>query len=158
MTDERKEQFIAESVRAIATVILTRRGDLTIVDTKKDTGVDLHVQIEREDKPMRLTFGVFLRGVASPIIAEQANKILGPTMGYFQGLRKFTYPICLFFFSLREEQAFFSWLAEPLTNGDGPKLVYHNKANCTPLTNELLDQIVEQTVAWYDAVEAVLIA
>jgi hypothetical protein len=158
VTNEAKEQFIAEAVRVMAAVILTRRGDLTLVETKKDTGLDLHVTIDREDKPMRLVFGVLLRGVPSPMTAEQVNKVLGPTLGYFQGLRKFTYPVCLFFFTLREEQAFFSWLAEPVVNGDTPKLVHHDKAKCVPLTDKLLGRIIEQIVAWYDAVEAVLIA
>ena len=137
--------------------ILTRRGDLTIKETKKDTGLDLHVYIEREDKPMRLTFGVLLRGVPSALTAEQANRIVGPTMGQFRGMRKFTYPVCLFFFTLREEQAFFSWLAEPVVNGDGPKLVHHVQANCVELTDALLGDVVDRVVAWYDAVEAVLI-
>jgi hypothetical protein len=158
VTNESKEQFLAERVRALATVVLTRRGDLTVVDSKKDTGLDFHVSIEREDKPMRLTFGVLLRGVQSAVTASQANKVLSPTMGQFRGMRKFTYPVCLFFFTMREEQAFFSWLAEPVVNGGAPKLVHHEKANCVPLTNELLGQVVEQIVAWYDAVEAVLIA
>ena len=158
MTNEAKEQFLAEQVRALATIILTRRGDLTVVDTKKDTGLDLHVFIDREDKPMRLTFGLLLRGVPSPLSAEQANKVLGPTLGQFQGMRKFTYPVCLFLFTLREEQAFFSWLAEPVVNGGAPKLVHRDRANCVPLTDELLGQVIEQIVAWYDAVQAVLIA
>src|SRR5436309_9106298 len=100
MTNEAKEQFIAEQVRALATVVLTRRGDLTIVDTKKDTGLDLHVYIEREDKPMRLIFGVLLRGVPSPVTPGHANAVLGPTMGQFRGMRKFTYPVCLLFFTI----------------------------------------------------------
>jgi hypothetical protein len=29
-------------------------------------------------------------------------------------MRKFTYPTCLLFLSMWEEQAFFSWLAEPV--------------------------------------------
>jgi hypothetical protein len=157
VTDEAKEQFIADAVQAMAVVVLTRRGDLTVVDTKKDTGLDLHVQIEREDKPMRLTFGVLLRGVASAVTAESANKMLGPTLGYFQGLRKFTYPVCLFFFSLRQDQGFFCWLAEPIVTDRGPKLVHHDRANCVPLTDEFLNHAVERIVAWYDAVEAVLI-
>jgi hypothetical protein len=67
--------------------------------------------------------------VPSPTTAAQANKILGPTMGFFQGRRKFIYPVCLFFFTVREEeQAFFTWLAEPVLNGDGPKLVHHRQA------------------------------
>ena len=47
-------------------------GDLSIVETKRDTGLDLHVYIQREDKPMRLVFGVLLRGVLSAVTAEQA--------------------------------------------------------------------------------------
>ncbi|HWG41720.1 MAG TPA: hypothetical protein VN688_02965 [Gemmataceae bacterium] len=158
MTNESKERFIADQVRALATIILTRRGDLMIVETKKDTGLDFHVTIDREDKPMRLLFGVLLRGVPSPVVPDHANKILGPTMGQFQGMRKFTYPVCLFLFTMREEQAFFSWLAEPVVNEDVPKLVHHNKANIVSLTNEFLDHVIQQIVAWYDAVETVLIA
>src|SRR3954454_5291009 len=114
MTSESKERFVADQVRALATIVLTRRGDLKIVETKKDTGLDFHVTIEREEKPMRLMFGVLLRGVPSPVAPEQAAKVLGPTMGQFQGLRKFTYPVCLLFFTTRDEQAYFAWLAEPV--------------------------------------------
>src|SRR5712692_9789758 len=104
MTSASKKQFVADQVRALATIILTRRGDLTAVETKKDTGLDFHVYIEREDKPMRLTFGVLLRGVWSPVTADAANKILGPTMGQFRGMRKFTCPVCLLLFTMREDQ------------------------------------------------------
>ncbi len=158
MTDEAKQKFVSEQVRALATILLTRRGDLTIAETRKETGLDLHVSIEREDKPMRLTFGVLLRGVPSPMSAEQANKVLAPTMGQFQGMRKFTYPVCLIFFTLRDERAYFSWLAEPVLTDSGPKLVHREKANCVKWSDKLLDRIVQQVVTWYDAVEVVLIA
>ena len=158
MTDDAKELFRADRVRALAAVILTRRDDLTIAETKQSTGLDLHVSIDREDKPMRLAFGVLLRGVPSPVTAEHANKVLGPTMGQFRGMRKFTYPVCLLFFTMRDERAYFSWLAEPVLTDGGPKLVHHDSANCAELTDELLDQVVERVVAWYDAVETVLIA
>jgi hypothetical protein len=158
MTNDSKRRFVAERAQVLATIILTRRGDLTVVDTKKDTGLDLHVFIDREDKPMRLTFGVLLRGVLSSVTPGHANRILRTTMAQFQGMRKFTYPVCLFFFTMRDDQAFFSWLAEPVLAGGAPKLVHHEKANCVELTDEKLDQVVEQIVAWYDAVEAVLIA
>jgi hypothetical protein len=158
MTRDSKKRFVAERARVLATIILTRRGDLTIVDTKRDTGLDLHVFIDREDKPMRLTFGVLLRGVLSPVTPDHANRILGTTMAQFQGMRKFTYSVCLFFFSMRNEQAFFSWLAEPVVADGAPKLVHHEKAHCVELTDEELDRVIEQIVAWYDAVESVLIA
>jgi hypothetical protein len=158
VTEEAKELFVADRVRALATVILTRRDDLTIAETKQGTGLDFHVYIDREDKPMRLAFGVLLRGVAAPMTAENANKVLGPTIGQFQGMRKFTYPVCLFFFTMRDERAYFSWLAEPILTDGAPKLIHYSKANCVDLTNELLGDIVERIVGWYDAVETVLIA
>ena len=157
MTRETNERYLGGKVLSRANVILTRRDDLRIVETKEQTDLDMHVYVDREDKPMRLVFGVLLRGVPSPTTAEQANKVLGPTMGYFQGLRKFTYPVCLFFFTVREEQAFFSWLAEPVVNGDGPKLIHHTAGNCVELTDALLEDVVDRVVAWYDAVEALLI-
>jgi len=158
MTNGSNPQFIRERVRALATVVLTRRGDLTIKETKQETGLDLHVYIDREDKPMRLVFGVLLRGVAGPLTFQNANKLLGPTIGQFQGMRHFTYPVCLFFFTMKEEQAMFSWLAEPLVKDGIPKLVHRDKAHCVALTNELIGEVVDRIVAWYDAVESVLIA
>lgn len=158
MTDDAKELFLTDRLRVLATVILTRRDDLTITETRQSTGLDLHITIDREEKPMRLAFGVLLRGVSSPMTAENVNKVLGPTMGQFQGLRKFTYPVCLFFFTMRDEQSYFSWLAEPTLTGSGPKLAHHAKADCTPLTDDLLGQVIERIVGWYDAVETVLIA
>ncbi len=158
MTNDSKKRFVAERAPVLATIILTRHGDLTIVDTKRNTELDLHVFIDRKDKPMRLMFGVLLRGVLSAATPKQANRILRISMAQFQGMRKFTYPVCLFFFSMRDEQAFFSWLAEPVLAGGALELVHHEKANCVELTDEKLDQVVEQIVAWYDAVESVLIA
>jgi hypothetical protein len=158
VTDEFQERYLSGRSRALATVILTRRDDLTIVATRKETGLDLHVSIEREDKPMRLIFGVLLRGLASTVTAEQANRILGPTLAQFRGMRKFTYPVCLFLFTMREDQAFFSWLAEPVISEGAPKLVHRDEAHCVELTDQLLDRVIEQVVAWYDVVESVLIA
>ncbi len=158
MTEASKAKLLADRVRAMATVVLTRRDDLMIAETKRGTGLDLQVVIDRDDKPMRLAFGVLLRGISSTATAPRANGALGPTMGHFQGLRKFTYPVCLFFFTMQEDQEFFCWLAEPVMTPDGPKLVHHDKAACVEFTRELLDQIVERVIEWYDAVETLLIA
>jgi hypothetical protein len=158
MMGKTQELFLADRVRALATVVLTRRGDLEVRETKKDTGLDLHVSIAREDKAMRLVFGVMLRGAVAPTTAHGENLLLGPTMGQFKGMRKFTYPVCLFFFTMQQEQAYFSWLAEPVVTEAGPKPVHHEKARCVELTDTLVDQVVERVVAWYDAVETLLIA
>src|SRR3954466_8848124 len=106
MTGETNERYLGSQVRSRANVILTRRDDLRVVETKEQTGLDVHVYVDREAQPMRIVFGVLLRGAPPPTTSEPANKVFGPTMGSFQGLRKFTYPVCLCLLWVRDEQAF----------------------------------------------------
>jgi hypothetical protein len=115
VTNDSKVQLLAERVRALATIVLTRRADLSIVETKKDTGLDFHVYVEREDKPMRLMFGVLLRGVASPVTVDDANKVLGPTMGQFRGMRKFSIrSACSFSTCVKSRHSFPGWPSRSL--------------------------------------------
>jgi hypothetical protein len=153
-----EQEFLGERTRAMATIVFTRRSDLSIVETKKGSGLDFHVYIDRDEKPMRLMFGVLLKGTPSPVTIDQANTVLGLTLEQFQRMGKFTYPVCLLFFTMRDEGVFFSWLAEPVVNGGVPKLVHHDRADCVELANERLDQLVETIVSWYDSVETALIA
>jgi hypothetical protein len=67
-------------------------------------------------------------------------------MAYFNGMGKFLYPVCLFFFTMRQEQEFFSWLAEPVETPGVPKLVHHEHADCVELRDEILDQAIERIV------------
>ena len=79
-------------------------------------------------------------------------------LGQFLGLRKFTYPVCQFFFTMRDQNAYFSWVAGSVLTGGAPKPVHHGKADCVEVTDDLLSRFVERIVGWYDAVETVLIA
>jgi hypothetical protein len=152
-----KERFLAERARALATVYLTRRNDLTVTETKEVTGLDYHVYVDREGDPMRLVFGVLLRATFEPVTAEHANKVLGPTVGHFHRLGGFTYPVCLLYFTMRDDQAFFAWLAEPVIDEAGaPKLLLPNKTDCKVLTQAVLDAAVTRVVEWYDALQAAL--
>jgi hypothetical protein len=158
VTKDMKKQFLAERARALATVCLTRRADLVLTATKQDGGLEYHVAIEREGKPMRPMFGVLLRAVFEPVTADQANKIVSPTVSQFQKSGGFTYPVALLFFTMREDQAFFAWLAEPVIDCAGsPKLLLHKQTDCRALTDVLLDEAVTRVVEWYDALQAALV-
>jgi hypothetical protein len=158
VTKDMKKQFLAERARALATVYLTRRDDLVLTATKQDNGLEYHVVIERVGKPMRPMFGVLLRAGFEPVTPEQANKSLGPTVGQFQKKGGFTYPVCLLYFTMRDDQAFFAWLAEPAIDEAGsPRLLLHKKTDCRVLTDALLDDAVTRVVEWYDALQAALV-
>src|ERR1700722_13282157 len=75
-----QQRFIAERVRALAVVYLTRRGDLIVTEETGDVGVDLWVTLNLEDKDGHRKFGVELRGVWTAVTADHANKVLYPSM------------------------------------------------------------------------------
>ena len=49
MTSETNERYIGSQVQSRANVILTRRDDLRVVQTKEQAGLDMHVYVDRED-------------------------------------------------------------------------------------------------------------
>jgi len=105
-----------------------------------------------------LVFGVLLRNVVSPVTVEQANQILQPTVSQIFRGKKFAYPVCLFFFSMREDVGYFSWLVEPIVKDGVPALNRHDEARCVELTTERLNQTVDVILAWYDINTTVPIA
>jgi hypothetical protein len=158
MTDERFEQFKAEQLRVLAGIVLTRRNDLKLGTPRMGSGIDLLVNVEQEDNSMALAFGVVLRGTITASSLVEVDALLTPMQEQFQESRKLPYPACIFLFNLSELQGYVSWLAEPVLIDGAPKLVHHTKARCQQLTTEVLNDLVDRVVTWYDAVEAVLTA
>jgi hypothetical protein len=147
---------IRDWARAAATVVLTRRDDLTIGNVGDEPGQDFRVFIGREDDWMRPSFGVLVRAIPSSVTTEQANQSLGPTVAQFSGMKEVSWPVCLLFFTMRGDQEFFSWIIEPTLIDGISKLVRHETAYCLPVTKDLLDQVVENVVAWWVAAEALI--
>jgi hypothetical protein len=146
-----KEFFLAERARALATVYLTRRDDLRI-EAKEDLGLDYLVYIVKEEEPSQRPFGVLLRAEMAPVDPEQANALLRPAVVGFRNRGTFPYPVCLLFFTMRDDRGYYTWLLEPLVNGQGkPRLRERSEADCRPLDKEGINQIVATVDRWYDA-------
>jgi hypothetical protein len=156
LTDEFKQLLQRDWAKAAAAVVLTRRDDLTVVEAPDEPGLDLRVLIEREGEWTRPSFGVVVRAIPSSVTRGRANRLVGPTVAQFPGLRTYTCPVCLFVCTMRGEQEFFSWIDEPTLTDGGSNLVRHHTANCLPVTKDLLDQVVERVVAWRVAAEALI--
>jgi hypothetical protein len=147
-----KEWFLAERARNLAAVVLTRRSDLDFKDVKEDTGLDYLVHIVHDHRPTGKSFVILLRGAMSPVTEGHANKVLRPTVASFGGLGPFYYPVCLFFFTMRDDQGYYTWLLEPVITEQGsPKLIRRTDPDCRKLDDDALDHIVSTVSAWYDA-------
>jgi hypothetical protein len=147
-----QKRFIAERVRALAVVYLTRREDLIVTEETADFGVDLWVTLNLDHKEGHRKFGVEVRGVQTAATVDRANKVLRPSMQQILRRGPFPFPVVLFFFSMENNEGWYTWVAEPVVSSAvGFEIVQHGEASCRPLNNEAIDEIVEAVDLWYDA-------
>jgi hypothetical protein len=147
-----QQRFIAERARALAVVYLTRRDDLIVTEEPGDVGIDLSVTLNAENKGGHRKFGVELRGDWAAMTTDNANQILRPAMHEMQQYGPFPFPVVLFFFTMENNEAWYTWAAEPLVSATGEfEIIRHGEAFCRPLNSEAIDELVEAVDRWYDA-------
>jgi hypothetical protein len=161
MPTKKAEWFIVERVHALAVMHLTRRRDLVIRDEPRDPAYFpvLAVEIIEPEKVRpghfavyRWQFDVYLDGTRTAIDEDQANKLLSPSFREFNPYHPVAHPICLFYFTMEDDQGYFTWVKEPKIEVDGKaKLFPHREAHCIKLDRKVLDRIVHQVCDWYDA-------
>jgi hypothetical protein len=147
-----QQRFIGERVRALAVVYLTRRDDLIVTEETADVGVDLWVTLNLEEKEGHRKFGVETRGVWKAVTADHASEVLYPSMQGMLRYGPFPFPVVLFFFTMENNEGWYTWVAEPVVSSGGDfEIVQHGEAACHPLDTEAIDKIVEAVDRWYDA-------
>jgi len=156
MASKQSDPFIAERVESLAIMHLTRRPDLTVRREirKGDQVTDLLVEITEEgERPGWKKFGVYLQGTKAPVTVEDANgKLTFGLRRFFNNYGEPAIPFCLFYFTMENNQGYFTWVSEPVVEKGRFRLKYHKqKADCVLLSREVLDQIVEAVNAYYAA-------
>ena len=150
--EHQREMFVAKRARALAMMLLTRREDLLIEEVKDDIGLDYIVRFHREGKEGLREFGIELRGVWAAVTKEQADKQLRPSLHQMKRYGPFLRPVCLFLFTMENDGAWYTWVAEPIESEDGkPLLRSRDEPDCRPLDKRALKEIIERVDGWHDA-------
>ncbi len=153
------ESFVADRARALAMVLLTRRDDLVVTERKDETGLDYDVYVRTDARAGVRSFGVLVKATMTPVTADQANKQLKSTMAKVGSTGPFMYPVCLFYFTARDDKGYYAWAYEPVVGKDGvPTLKHHAEARCHALGDESLARIIERVNEWYDAYYAKMVS
>jgi hypothetical protein len=140
-----------ERSRALATLLLTRRSDVVVQDVSEDIGVDLVARLASGKAGLR-QFGIELRYVLEPVTADHANKVIRPTLRSHHAYGPFPFPVVIFFFTMRDNGGWYTWVADPVVQADGTaRLPLRTDPDCQPLDEQAIDQIVERVDRWYDA-------
>jgi hypothetical protein len=147
-----KERFVADRARALVMVLLTRREDLVVTERKEDYGLDYIVSIRSEEGVGERSFGVLMRATMTPVTIDNANKQLKPTMANVRMKGPFIYPVCIFYFTVKDDKGYYTWAYEPVVGKDGtPALRYRSEAHCHVLDDGSLGALIEKVNHWYDA-------
>ena len=150
-----KEWFVGERAKALAMVLLTRRGDLEVREAKAEIGLDYTVRIKSGEGAGPRVFGILLRATMSPVTIKQANAQLKPTMKSLV-TADVVMPVCVFYFTVKDDQGYYTWGHEPVVEKGQAKLHARAEPDCRPLDDRSLAEIVALVNAWYDALSASL--
>jgi hypothetical protein len=151
--EDKREVFIEKRARALMMMLLTRREDLLIEEVKDDIGLDYVVRFHTEGKEGLREFGIELRGAWAAGTKGDADRVLRPAMGQMKRHGPFLRPVCLFLFTMENDGAWYTWVAEPVEAEDGkPLLHFRDEPDCRPVGKGSLKEIIGRVDAWYDAI------
>jgi uncharacterized protein DUF4365 len=151
--------YLRQRAEALALVYLTRRSDLLIHQQGTDYGIDFIVEIVKENHVTRKTFGLQIKARTTALTNNMIKQLKIRDLHFEQGREELPFPLCLFFFTMENDEAFYKWLSEPVITEDGrPKLRQNTSGDLNKLDTAALDTIVRQVDQWYDALFKALAA
>jgi hypothetical protein len=148
MSSTNEPWFVAERSEALAGVLLTSRKDVRIRDERKDdSGLDFLVQIDTGDPLSTQLFVVQVKGTTS----SNPNDWVQNVKPLFRGRGSpISLPMCVFVVNVRENKAFYAWVAEPQIEAKGATLRSHETGTFHPLDPAAVSDIIDRVKAWYD--------
>jgi Domain of unknown function (DUF4365) len=149
MSSTNEPWFVAERSEALAGVLLTSREDVRVRDERKrDSGLDFLVEIDTDDPLSTQLFVVQVKGSTS----SDPNDWIQDVEPLFRGRgRPISLPVCVFVVNVRDNKAFYAWVAEPQVEAKGATLRFHEAGTFHPLDPAAVSDIVDRVKAWYQA-------
>ena len=155
MSTENEPWFVIERSEALAGLLLTSRKDVHIRNERRhDSGLDFWVEIETPDPLSTQLFVVQVKGAmtSDPDEWMQSVKQL-----FRPGSSPIYVPVCVFVINIRDNKAFYAWVAEPQVETKGATLRFHEMGAFHPLDSATVSEIIDRVKAWYDVLPQRLI-
>jgi hypothetical protein len=152
--------IVEHRTKALATVALTRRPDVVVLEIDKHDFLDLYVQIlpDDEEEAGFIGMGVVLSGTTQNLDTARAATAFARKK--LEGKRPkalFYFPVLFLVFSMQNDKGYYSWLIMPSVDAEGPKLHALDKAECRVFDEQSLDEIVSMTTKWYAALRSAIV-
>lgn len=146
-------EFVGQRAEQLARMYLTRRKDIEIVNAPEDLGYDLLVSLLQNGENVGRHLAVQVKAAISGKSlkkredAVQSESVIA-TMSH---VRDLPFPVCLFFFTMDDDSAYWKWIREPLFEEPGrSKLSLNLSSTLRHLTDDELDRIMTDARKWYE--------
>jgi hypothetical protein len=99
-------------------------------------------------------FGVEVKAAVSAPKLVQRDDIIEIKLNLdpLQSLAELPFPVCLFFFTLENDQGYYKWILEPVFEGQSNSKLFFNKSNeFKNLDDEEIGNIISAVNSWYDS-------
>ena len=117
-----------------------------------DIELDYIVRFHREVKEGLREFGIKLHAAGAAVPSDHADKVRGPSLQKMKRHGPYLRPVCLFLFTMENDAAWYTWVAEPVVSEEGkPLLRSSGEPDYRPLHKRALKEIIERVDWWYDA-------
>jgi len=147
--------YIGQRSEALAIMYLTRRDDLIISRQKEEErGLDFLVTLLKDGGYSGRLFGVQVKAtVSTPKLVQRDDIIeIKSALKPLQSLAELPFPVCLFFFTLENDQGYYKWILEPVIEGQSNSQLFFNKSNeFKNLSDEEIDKIISAVNNWYES-------
>jgi hypothetical protein len=148
MSNTNGSWFVAERSEALAGLLLTSRKDVRVRDERKhDNGLDFLVQINAADPLSTQLFVVQVKGTTS---SNQSDWMDSVKQLFGEHSSAIYLPVCVFVVNVRDNKAFYAWVAEPQVETKGATLRFHETGTFQPLDAAAVSDIIDRVKAWYD--------
>ena len=151
-------RFIEHRQNALATVFLTAREDVQVIIADLGGGIDLIAEILSDDSRTSM-FGVVVKGTSRPIPTEKhASRYVNDELKRSKSAQAFPFPIIVLAFSMKDDDGYYAWLAEPDVSPEGlPRLESRKDIICRRATRQALESIVERVQEWHRSLYSLLL-
>lgn len=147
--------YIGQRAESLTVVYLTRRSDLIVTPQPKGYGLSFLVEISKLGSHSGRIFGIQIQAtVNNTIVIENENKTLEikQDLPSTDLISELPFPVCLFFWTLNNDQAYYKWVLEPIIETPNyPRLLFNQNQVFKRLSNEEIEKIVSIVNNWYDS-------
>ncbi len=113
------------------------------------------VEISKSDSRNGRIFGIQIEAtVNNAKVIENHNKTfeIKQDLPSTDSISELPFPICLFFWTLNNDQAYYKWVLEPIIETQSyPRLLFNQSQVFKRLNNEEIEKIVFTVNNWYDS-------